>query len=179
MVAPKRFDPVERRITRAFRALERDWTLVDPPDRACTRALKDRIGSIGARLDFKVYSTACKFEKNGEWLFDMTWVKERRDGSLFRIPLVLACEWTPTRARLSDDFEKLIAARADHRVFVFWSRTLATARRETDGLVERVAGADLANPGDRYLFACWTDESDRFETTLYVAPRAARRRRKR
>lgn len=62
----------------------------------------------------------------GEWLYDQTWTwwEDKGDSDNdwkngWSIPMVAECEWGSNDGLITEDFEKLLQARADLRVFIF------------------------------------------------------------
>jgi hypothetical protein len=159
-------DPVEAEINNQLALLADNANQFADSDAAWTRAIKNSLGRLGVSLGYTVYAAECDFEENGEWLFDMVWLEQ--DEWVRSVPLVMESEWTPKE--VWDDFEKLLVARADHRVMVLWARTETQARTRIEELIKGVAAYRRTEPGDRYLFACWVDELDHFLTELYVSP---------
>lgn len=158
-------DQIECQVLESLRIVAVDWSKSYPSDEECTRAVKDAIGIVGEKLGYRIYASRCRFEANGEWLFDMTWL-DLRGEDLVGVPLALESEWSPRE--IWDDFEKLLVARADHRVFVYWQPSLSRARTLAEELLEAARSFRSSRPGDRYLFACWVDEVERFEVRLSV-----------
>ena len=107
-----------------------------------------------------------KAQGRGEFLYDMIWL-DTTDGYLLDVPLVLESEWK--RRGASDDFQKLLVARAHRRVMVFVARKSDGTESATKSLIEEVDQCNMTRPGDRYLFAAWADWLKKFEFTLYVA----------
>ena len=161
-----RMNAVERRIQSALGTLHdreprRRWT-----DGEWTREVKHAVGGTGETLGYKIYANRCRFKRNGEWLFDLVWLRQGSGGELLDAPLVLESEWR--RAGISDDFQKLLVARARHRVMVFQARNKTRAVDIIEKLVAQVEVCKLTEPGDRYLFACWLNAGRDFFFHLHV-----------
>ncbi len=165
---PTKPDALEKRVLVALRWLDRRWTKTDPSDRECTAALMQVLERLGKDLGYHVNRRAPITVRNGEWLFDMIWTSYRKD-LLVDVPLVLECEWTP--AKLNDDFDKLLVARARHRVFVFYGYTRQSVDTALKSFVHRIQRSRLTEPRDRYLFAAWTDERPYLSTWLQIGRR--------
>ena len=125
----------------------------------------------------------------GEWLYDLTFL-EYDDGYeyLKRIPLVAESEWKDPY-EIEDDFQKLLAARADVRLMVFngnWYRTdeprssEGKTSIESDGLkrlIKYITECEHTQAGDTYLFAARLHEDEggrsanhRFDYHRFDAP---------
>ncbi|MDI7259815.1 MAG: hypothetical protein QME90_07840 [Thermodesulfobacteriota bacterium] len=120
---------------------------------------------LGERLGYMVYAAQCKFGRNGEWMFDLTWAHEKGDISL-SLPLVMESEWDSKD--ILWDFSKLVMARADLRVMVFWEKTKQRAATTLRGMLNQIRKFRGTMVGDRYLFCYWTDKPDRLYSESYV-----------
>lgn len=119
-------------------------------------------------IPFGVCATDCPGADYGEWLYDLCWYVED-EVCLTRLPLVAESELAPDGA-CDGDFQKLLQARAEHRLWVFEVKTPEEAEqmfRECREIVQRFHASES---GDRYLFAgvAWSPRSFRFH--LYVQP---------
>ncbi len=132
-----------------------------------TREIKDRIGPIGEDQGCSVWAEKCRYSENGEWLFDMTWLYYSKNKRLLEVPLALESEWAP--GDINDDFQKLLLARAHHRVMIFDRRTLDEAMAIVTDLIAQVKAFKGTQPDDRYLFAFWCSKNAKFDYHLYVA----------
>jgi hypothetical protein len=154
---PKNLDKTERAVCSALTRLDNDWWRYPNIDGAWTRAIKNKVGAIGRRLGYRVYAASSKFERNGEWVFDLGWFKMRGD-IIVDLPLAMESEWWPDQAM--DDFQKLLVCRAHHRVMVLWTRKRASADRLIASLIRQVAAYRGSQRDDRYLFCCWVDNPE-------------------
>ena len=125
----------------------------------------------GRRRGYAVHTAAPGFRQLGEWLFDLTWLRVAGQ-QVSDIPLAAEIEWTPGNETLWD-FQKPLVSRARHRVLVMWARTDRNATRVIDGLIRQVSRFRRTERGDRYLFACYLGDTDRFVFRVHVASRAA------
>ena len=99
-----------------------------------------------------------------EWLFDMTWGKGDKSSKNYfcEMPFIMECEWNKDRGEIFRDFEKLLIAKAPHKLFIY--------EQDDDPKVDEVAKDLYANivtfkmkmPEERYLLAGWSGESKRF-----------------
>jgi hypothetical protein len=117
-----------------------------------TVEVKLRIGTLGRHHGYEVYAHEFREAGRSEWLFDLTWLKKDRNGFSSALPLILESKWGDP-GEVSDDFQKLMVARARHRVIVF---DQGRGERMMDGLLEEVRHFEGSTPGDRYLFAGWS-----------------------
>lgn len=118
-----------------------------------TREVIGHLASLGHRIGFQPCAHQCD---HGEFLFDLVWLK-RNGQTIEHVPLVVECEWG-TDEYIVEDFEKLLVARADHRLMIFDGTNV----RDPDKLIERLFQAirtfAKTLPSDRYLFAFWTKD---------------------
>ena len=163
-------DKTERAIREALIHLDKTWWRYPKTDGAWTRAVKNAVGTIGHKLGYRVYAASSKFERNGEWVFDLGWFKMRGE-IIVDVPLALESEWSPGDAM--DDFQKLVVCRARHRVMVLWAPKRTSANRLITSLIRQVATYRGSQPGDRYLFCCWVDKPDQLFFRSYVVNPAA------
>jgi len=170
-----RMNQIEKRIFDELKTLnslepKRCWT-----DREWTREVKHAVGRVGEELGLKIHASGSKYCANGEWLYDMVWIEEGPKGQLVDVPLVMETEWrshgvgADFRDEVSVDFRKLLLSRARHRLMVFAARTAGRAEDRIRHLIDQVHACGLSRPRDRYLFACWLNETRDFLYKLHVA----------
>jgi hypothetical protein len=87
------------------------------------------------------------------WLWDGVAVMRSNSGQLIDIPLVLESEFGGWGA-ICFDFEKLLAARASHRLMVCSAYTQPGALTYIARL-QAINAFQSGRSGDRYLLACW------------------------
>lgn len=160
-----RLNIVERRVEAAIRRVDHNYRVLGSKSAKWTRAIKNEVGRLGEKLGFTVYGAQCVFWRNGEWMFDLTWSNENAVYA-FRLPLVMEIEWDPTG--ILWDFCKLLAARADLRVFVFWASTRASAAQTSTKLITQIRRFRGSVAGDRYLFSYWTNQPEKLFIESYV-----------
>jgi hypothetical protein len=135
-------------------------------DRMWTQRLLSAFGECGRQLGYFVCGGGA--EQHGgqcEWLYDLVWLKNS-NGFITDVPLILESEWSTNYKLISDDFEKLLVGRAQHRVMVFQQRHVEDIFGR---LAEEVRNFGPTQAGDRYLFLGW-DWTDRvFKSELFVA----------
>jgi hypothetical protein len=95
-----------------------------------------------------------------EWLFDLVLYQDQRrqlfskerPRRLKRLILVGECEWNMQLDAQIYDFERLMIARADYRLFVFQLYTSSEVRERVRRLKSLVQAFSQSVSGDRYLF---------------------------
>jgi hypothetical protein len=163
----QKFDSVEEAVRQVLLRLQKGTNSIDDTSTEWTRAIKNEIGRLGSSLGYEVYASSCDFAEDGEWLFDLTWADIDKDEYFRSIPLALESEWMPSQ--VIDDFCKLLVSRAEHRVMVLWASNKASADNKVKELIDEVDNSKMTRPGDRYLFACWVENEDKFYFQLHVA----------
>lgn len=169
------YDPIEEAIRLALDSIPEDaerggWTWERTN---WTRKVKARLFGLAKDCSpsYDVCASDCSDAKYGEpqygeWLYDLCWYVED-EVCLLQIPLVAEIEWSPDGS-CDGDFQKLLQARAEHRLWVFQMKTPEDVRRifqECRDVINRFRGSQ---PGDRYLMAGVTYKPRKFWFDLYV-----------
>ena len=172
--ATYRLDSIERRVRRAILHVDARYRALGSSDAKWTRAIKNAVGRIGTQLGYQICAAGSRYKKNGEWLYDLSWVQLIR-GDFVSLPLVLESEWRQDEERLYD-FQKLVAARAAHRVMVFWASSSRAAEQQLQTFTRQIECFRETQAGDRYLFAWYTGSSNTqvIEFHLYVVKNGRR-----
>lgn len=136
-------------------------------DPVWTLRIKQALVAAAEEEPVKLYRCAsdCADADWGEWQFDLCWLARAGEGRgadpLRRIVLAVESEWGDW-GDVEDDFEKLMAARADLRLMIFQEasevRCEALARR----LADLVRAFEQGHPSDRYLLAAYDNSADTF-----------------
>ena len=164
-------DKIEQEIIDTFtglpeRAVAEEWS----GDVIWDKNVVYPLGQLGKRLGYYVCATHCRDlhpENQGEWLWDLTWLHYSEDlKSLVSLPLILESEWSHQDEKIDDDFQKLMTARADHRVMICRSDD---PNRHFDRCVEQVRKCGMTKAGDRYLFAGLDLIDNKFKFRIFVA----------
>ncbi len=128
--------------------------------REWTRRVINALIQLGTGRGYTPYPNPQLCE--GEWLYDVIWVRMNEQNRVISVPLVAEIEWG-NPGDVWDDFQKLLVARAGVRVMIFNGYTGLLAE-----LQEHVR--QYANGGDRYLLAQYLTKGPQFEVVEY--PRA-------
>lgn len=119
-----------------------------------TSEIKARVGAVGASMGLTPYSSTHGSDgTHSEWLFDLA-LLQMREGWIKHCALALESEWGQFQA-VSDDFQKLILARSDHRLIVFEASSNQDAAEIVERLIDEVDAFEGSSPEDRYMFAAW------------------------
>ena len=104
-------------------------------------------------FDYSVHASSrfvkCK-KAGGEWLYDMTWYEPYDKKSMKSIPLVAECEWK-TMGAISDDFQKLLCARARLKVLIYDEKWFEDEPADKK-FSEWIENYNDSQNGDTYLF---------------------------
>lgn len=96
-------------------------------------------------------------------VFDVTWYAYDRDNQLREMPLVAEVEWALSYDEIKWDFEKLVVARAEHRVMIFQTNDAQRFEDYCRRLVRNITTFALSRKGDRYLLVGYGIKTGRFE----------------
>lgn len=148
---------------------ELDFVCSDPTlpgkNSAWTKAILKRISGLGKTKGRKFHVCATSRAENkadeGEWLYDLTWLRYDGDDHLLEVALALECEWDSKK--LNEDFQKLLQARATLRVFIFQN-----ARDALDGIIRQIEKFAGTMPGDEYLLVCYVEADNKFYFREYT-----------
>jgi hypothetical protein len=146
-----------------------------------TDAFTTSIAALGRQLGYYVRGAHLKKEDGsghepprvqGEWLYDIAWlryVQRGADWELTEVPLVAESEWLHHQDAIDYDFEKLLVGRASHRLMVIRTRpSRDDAEYRIRLLEERIPSFLGVSSADRYLFACICPPAGRVAMKLYV-----------
>ncbi len=146
-------------------AINGDWT----------EAVLTKLCRIGRSFDYKVYANTNYVPKtesdDGEWLYDVTWLKYEKNGhgELIEAPLVAECEWGDTR-RIEDDFEKLLLARARVRVMIIDGGDKCRSEKIANLLAGKVRKFKFngSRAEDTWLLAAWEQNGDAWQFRYFT-----------
>ena len=124
---------------------------------ATTKFVKETLGDLGKQLGYQICASGYAGADDGEWLYDMVWYNRSSDRLLSNIAMVLESEFNPGGGGLNatdvdGDFEKLVQARAEVRV---WLALLPNSEMERNHIMNCKRQATSFNgalPGDVYVF---------------------------
>jgi len=125
-----------------------------------TRTIKNRIGSLSPS-GVTIYANRCKYERNREFVFDMTWLV-LRDGYIESVPLVMESEWRRGQ-EIHNDFQKLMIARAGLRIMIFGGKDCDSVSDQIWELKQEVARCGASRTEDRYLLAGFSVKEAKFK----------------
>jgi hypothetical protein len=164
-------DSIEQEARTSFQSASLTGLLRAGP-RSTTAVVKERFGDLGRRLGCKVAAAGFKHADEGEWLYDMVWYL-LENGLMTRQLMVLESEWKhgvviAQNAEVDGDFQKLVQARADVRVWISSSHNPTLAQQHLANCKKQVESFSGSQPGDAYVFIIndWTTPTtiiERFE----------------
>ena len=119
-----------------------------------TKAIKTALCEIGNKFGYRVAARDVDNAKDPEWLFDVVWMTLAWEPSrqLERIHLVVESEWG-NRSKIFDDFEKILVARSDVRLFIFEQSDKLKVEGVFNLLHREAQGFGQSQVGDYYLLA--------------------------
>ena len=161
-------DEVEMAIRETVNGIAADEGHEAWSDANWTKELKNALVKLGQRHDFQGFASGSEWAPWGEWLFDLTWADEPA-GFLRSLPLIVEMEWRDRG--VDDDFQKLVVARAEHRVLLFNFPPGQSRQPVLDRLLGNVTEFAGTCVGDRYLIGGWVDTDDRFQWSLHIVER--------
>lgn len=97
------------------------------------------------------------------WLYDLVWLRRNADDSLAEAFLVAESEWDPVKAKIIEDFEKLLLARAEVRIMIFNRRKHSQVLDMFSDMDHRIRAFSVMQPGDHYFLAGLAWDSGMFE----------------
>jgi len=132
-----------------------------------TRRIKSKLRDLGKSKGFGVHAGGIEGTE-GEWLFDLLW-SENQGTEFVDLPLALECEWQRSKDAIFHDFQKLVVARARHRVMIFQQETEGKVREMFETLRRQVRDFKGTQKGDRYLLAGYSwKPAPKFDFDLLV-----------
>lgn len=138
---------------------------------AATKDVKKCIGDLGRELDFQVAACGYVGANDSEWLYDMVWYV-LDNGIMLRQALALECEWNPYYAPdgaptipIDTDFQKLVQARADVRVWITIVGTPEQAELQLQNCQRQIERFSDSKADDKYILVVtdWASGRTRIE----------------
>lgn len=127
-----------------------------------TEQTKNELAAMGHESGFKVYASICDKADGGEWMFDLCWI-DYSDPILKAVPLAAEFEFNSKASAALEDFQKLLVARAEHRLMLFVPEGRnADPTDATSSLVHDIPKFALGTPGDRYQVGCWDERKQQY-----------------
>ena len=120
--------------------------------REWTRRVLNTLTQLGTARGYTPYPNPRLCE--GEWLYDVIWVRMNEQNRVISVPLVAEIEWGKP-GDVWDDFQKLLVARAGVRIMIFDNHA---------GLLDELQKhvCQYKNGGDRYLLAQYVSLAEGF-----------------
>jgi hypothetical protein len=116
-----------------------------------TVAIKQTFHDLGTKLGYRVAASGCIGTNRGEWKYDLAWFVEDQDGYTISLPLILESELKPT-GKIDLDFVKLVAGRADVRVWLSCAANASAADDHIDNCMQQIRRFAHSRRGDTYVF---------------------------
>jgi len=128
------------------------------PDGKWTKEIKASLVELGHNHGYEASASGCKNADCGEWLFDLAWYKYNSKRQMENLFLAMESEWGKEND-IRVDFEKLLVVRSQYRLMIFQGNTIDII---TNNLVNRINIFHGSQKGDRYLFAGWHWDTQKF-----------------
>jgi hypothetical protein len=136
-----------------------------------TKRLILGLSGLGHSQRFYVCGRGCRAFGQGEWLYDLVWLKleSEKTGDITDVPMILESEWSPWPANIEEDFYKLLIGRAQHRVMIFQQSSAQALDKITERFRQIIRTFSGTRNGDRYLFLGFSGADKKFKAESYVA----------
>lgn len=125
---------------------------------AWTEAVKTKLCEIGRRFNYRVGES--KLGDFGEWLYDVTWLEGEPEGLMIDAHLVAECEWDHRFGHITEDFDKLLLARASVRLMIFDGNHKPGSEKIAAQLAERIRAFKGSRAEDAWLLAAFEGLDD-------------------
>lgn len=153
--------PVKIEVMNAIREGLANLDVTPPVD--WTKVVLTKLCDIGRSFGFQVGAKVDKANRDwGEWLYDVTWLEYNDAGRVVSAPLVAECEWGNLE-RITEDFDKLLLARASVRLMICEGNRKRGSNRSkkiTEELGRRIRGFTAVRDKDSWLLAIYEDNRD-------------------
>ncbi|PCJ27889.1 MAG: hypothetical protein COA97_02840 [Flavobacteriales bacterium] len=160
-------DKIEAQIFETLKPFAKKALDAELSDGDWTKGIMKLLGSLGEKNGCDISVSAISDDYDSEWLFDMTWWKYENN-SLKEIPLVVESEWNRSIEEIQYDFEKIMVAKADHRLMIYQGGTKESVRETKEYLIQIIKNFKLSTIGDRYLFIGYCEEEGKFLRELFI-----------
>lgn len=151
--------------THAFKGPEFSTALRASSFGVTTKTVKKTFGDLGKKLQYDVAAAGYPEADEGEWLYDMVWYSVN-DGLMLRQIMVLESEFNPggrgmMAAHVDGDFQKLVQARAEVRVWFVLIPDQEAARLHIANCKSQAQVFTGSLPGDTYVLIVheWTSST--------------------
>ncbi|MEI7594485.1 MAG: hypothetical protein WCK02_01965 [Bacteroidota bacterium] len=153
----EKYDKIELDIMKVLDrvALEGDEKKING-DRQWTYRIKELICELGTDSGFEVRCSGFTDKFNNEWLYDIVWSRYNDLKRLETIGLVVESEWGRNLYQIKYDFEKLLVANSQNRLFICQAK-----QHQFDEFCnyfkDAIANYNQLRVGDRFLIAILDD----------------------
>ena len=130
-------------------------------DRQWTELIKEGLCILGQSLKYDVSAAGCTGAKTGEWMFDLIWASSK-DDFFMEMPLAVECEWSMDIDQQVWDFEKLLIAKAQHKLFIFQHGSESEVKNVIGHLSKAIDKFKTRLDGERYMLSGWSGEKKKF-----------------
>lgn len=154
---------VEQELLRYFAKVPLVGSLQGQPWGLTTKAIKDLLRDLGHQRGFSVCASGCAGAEPG-WLYDVVWY-ESKDGYMTRQVLVAECELQSPDPPVDGDFQKLVQARADVRLWISCPKSAEIGAEHLRNCKRQAELFSGAAAGDTYIFVTedWVNQQPSIE----------------
>ncbi len=123
-------------------------------NRVWTMRLKENLCTLGKQKGYRIAADHCKGSDTAEWIYGLVWAAvQDRPWQLWEIPLAMQCEWSTHPDDIVWPFEKLLVAKANHKLMVFQQPVESDVCKVEEQLKSMVRAFKTSFQGERYLLA--------------------------
>jgi hypothetical protein len=138
-----------------------------------TKVVKECLCALGRQRGYRVAASGCAAD-DPEWLYDMVWLTLSDDNRrLIRQTMVMESEWQwPSNSEAAEvdlDFQKLVQAKADVRVWIFATPNDEIRLRHIANCKKQIEEFTGTSPKDEYLFISLIWDGEKSEIEPYQA----------
>lgn len=159
-------DRIEETIIEEFKKYASNKANQQKSDGEWTHDLKVILQKLGDKLLYITCASGFKKSVESEWLFDLTWYKQV--DKRLEIGLVMESEWLPSIDEIKHDFQKLLIARADHRLMIFTSPNKESFIKRIGEFEVAIQEFEYSLKGDRWLFIAFDNKGNLIEKKSYI-----------
>jgi hypothetical protein len=132
-------------------------------NREWTKRVKECLCTLGKQNGYRIAASHCAGADTAEWIYDMVWASVQDDPWQFwEMPLAMQCEWSTHSDDIVWHFEKLLVAKAHHKLMVFQQAVESDVRDVMEQLKTMVKAFKTSFQGERYLLAGYAFDERKF-----------------
>jgi len=135
----------------------------DISHRQWTKRVKEAICALGKRNGYSIAANHCAGADTAEWIYDLVWASvQNNPWEFWEMPLAMQCEWSTHSDDIVWPFEKLLVAKALHKLMVFQQAVESDVRGVMMQLKSMVSVFKTRLQDERYLLAGYAFDEHKF-----------------